>query len=416
MEYKLNYGKNSITVEVNENNILDILMPNKVNIKMNGEEAVKNALLNPIGTKRLKDIVKQGEKVAIITSDITRPVPSKIILPEIIEELHLAGVKNEDIMIVFALGSHRKHSEEEKKYLVGDYIYNNIMCIDSDMNDCVNLGLTSSGTPVDIFRPVVEADRRICIGNIEYHYFAGYSGGMKAIMPGISSKRGIQSNHSKMILDGAVAGEMYNNPVRQDINEVASFIPVDFILNVVLDEHKNIIGAVAGHYIEAHNVGCKILDNLYKVKIQDKADIVIVSAGGFPKDLNLYQAQKALDNAKHAVRCGGIIILVAECNEGLGNKTFENWLMRANSPDEIIEMIQKNFELGGHKAAAIAKVAKNCSIYLVSKLDKKIAEKAFMKLYTNIQTAFDDAIKCLGNQSRVTIMPFGGSTLPVYYA
>lgn len=412
MNLKLRFGEGAMNLDIDENNLLEIIKPNLVVVKVSGIEEVRRAIENPIGSKRLRDIVRPGEKIVIITSDVTRPMPSKIVLPEILRELFRAGVREEDIKIVFALGSHRKHTEEEKRYLVGDDVYSRVQCIDSDINDCIRMGITSSGTPVDIFRPVAEADRRICLGNIEYHYFAGYSGGAKAIMPGVSTRQAIQANHSKMTMEWSKTGELERNPVRLDIEEAISFVPIDFILNVVLDENKNIIKAVAGHYIKAHREGCKFLDELYKVKISRKADIVIVSAGGYPKDINLYQAQKALDNAKHAVRKGGIIILLASCKEGFGEKVFEKWIMRANSPDDLINEIQRNFELGGHKAAAIAMILKNNDIYLVSNLEEKAVRSIFMEPYSDLQTAFNDALNKLGHDSKVIVMPYGGSTLP----
>jgi nickel-dependent lactate racemase len=408
----LSFGKEKIELKVDAKNVIDVLMPNNVEVSTSGIDEVKRALREPIGSERLKDIVKLGEKIAIITSDITRPMPSKTVLPEVLNELFQGGVKSTDIKVVFALGSHRKHTEDEKKYLVGEEVFNTIECIDSDIKGCVHLGNTSIGTPIDIFRPVAEADRRICLGNIEYHYFAGYSGGAKAIMPGVSTREAIQANHSKMVMDGARAGEMAQNPVRKDIDEVAKTISIDFILNVVLDEKKNVIKAVAGHYFEAHREGCKFLDRFYKVAIKERADIVIVSAGGYPKDINVYQAQKALDNAKHAVRESGILILVASCKEGYGERVFEKWINRAETHRELIENIQRNFELGGHKAAAIAMILEKNEIYLVSELEDSVVRNLFMKPFQSVQAALNEAMEKLGADSRVIIMPFGGSTLP----
>lgn len=411
--FKYGFGKGYKEFEVEDKNIIMEVKQNKVNISTTGIEEVKRALSNPIGCDRLNKIVKPGEKIVIVTSDITRPMPSKVVLPPLIEELLSAGVTYEDITIVFALGSHRKHSKEEKKYLVGEGIYNKVKCVDSDPEDCIHLGKTKSGTPVDIFSLVANADRRICLGNIEYHYFAGYSGGAKAIMPGISTRDAIQANHSGMVRPGAKAGEIENNPVRNDIEEVANFVPIDYIVNVVLDEKKNIIRAVAGHHVYAHREGCKFLDSLYKVKIPQKADIVITTPGGYPKDINLYQAQKALDNAKHAVRDGGIIILLAACTEGLGEKVFERWMLNSESPKYMIDQIQKNFELGGHKAAAIALVLQKAKIFLVSDMDRAFVKKLFMEPFGSMNEALKTAFKELGSDAKVILMPYGGSTLPV---
>ncbi len=412
MVIDLGYGKQNIKVRVPKPNLRGVLTPNEVSIGLTGAEEVVHALQNPIGSPRLRDIAKKGEKVCIITSDITRPMPSKLVLPVLLEELYEAGVNDDAITIVFALGNHRGHTEEEKRHLVGGDIYSRIRCVDSDRKHTVSLGKTSSGTPVDIFEEVVNADRVICLGNIEYHYFAGYSGGAKAIMPGIATAQAIQANHSKMVEENSAAGRIEGNNVRADIDEVAAYIKIDFILNVVLDERKRIIKAVAGDYIKAHREGCRFLDTLYKVKIRQRADIVLVSAGGYPKDINLYQAQKALDNAKHAVRDGGIIILVASCKEGFGEKVFERWICNAKSPGEMVDKIQKTFELGGHKAAAIGMVQQRADIYLVSDMDDELVKIMFMTPYDCIQSALDSALKRMGKDTGVIVMPYGGSTLP----
>jgi nickel-dependent lactate racemase len=413
MKYKLGFGKDMLGIEIDDKDLLGVMQPNDIKIETSEIEEVRRAVRQPIDSNRLKDIVKPGEKVVIITSDITRPMPSKKVLSEILNELYDVGISKKDIKIVFGMGSHRKHTEQEQRYLVGDEIYEQIECLDSDVDDCVFMGETSFGTPVNIFRPVAEADRRICLGNIEYHYFAGYSGGAKAIMPGVSNREAIQANHSKMVMAEAKAGEILSNPVRQDIDEVAKFVSIDFILNVILDEHKTIIKAVAGHHIAAHREGCEFLDKLYKVQIAQQADIVIVSPGGYPKDINLYQAQKALDNSKHAVKDGGVVILVASCKEGLGEHVFETWMLGAQSSEEMIEKIQQHFELGGHKAAAIAMILEKCDIYLVSDLDAEFVKKLFMKPFKDIERAYNEAIKKTGISSKVYLMPYGGSTLPV---
>ncbi|HEX2945793.1 MAG TPA: nickel-dependent lactate racemase [Clostridia bacterium] len=413
MHFRYGFGKGFKEFYINDGNILAELSQNDVETGLTGVEEVVRSLRDPIGTGRLSTIVKPGEKIVIITSDITRPMPSKIVLPPLFDELELAGVKTEDITIVFALGNHRKHTEDEKKYLVGEEVYNKVRCVDSDAKRCRMLGTTTSGTPVEIFDEVAGADRVICLGNIEYHYFAGYSGGAKAIMPGVSTRAAIQANHSGMVKDEARAGAIDDNPVRQDIEEVVRFVPIDFILNVVLDENKRIIRAVAGHYTEAHRVGCRFLDSLYKVGIPKKADIVITTPGGFPKDINLYQAQKALDNAKHAVRDGGIVILLAACTEGYGESVFERWIRESVSPDDLVVKIKNNFELGGHKAAAIALVEKKARVFIVSDMSAEMSEKLYMEPFGSMEEALEKAFCELGRNAQVLLMPHGGSTLPV---
>jgi len=412
IKVELDFGKQSKLLSVPAKNIGKIMHAEKIDIQLSEAEVVEQALKDPIKTLPIDVTFKKGDKVVVITSDLTRPMPSYKILPQLIMELNRAGIEDNDITIVFGLGIHRKQTVEEKRKLVGDNVFKRITCIDSDPDDVISLGVTSSGTPVDIFSQVVEADKRICLGNIEYHYFAGYSGGYKAIMPGVSTFSAIQKNHSHMVEEGAWAGNLDNNPVRDDIEEVAGFIKIDFLFNVVLDENKKIIGAFAGDPVAAHREGCRLLNRLHSCPIDAKVDIVVVSAGGYPKDINLYQAQKALDNAKHAVKNGGIIILIAACTEGLGGESFEKWMIEFEKPEHMLEEIRRNFILGGHKAAAIGLILENADIYLVSDMVPSFVENIFMKPFSDPQQALDNALRRKGKDALVHIMPYGGSILP----
>lgn len=413
MEIKLGYGTGFQSADVPEKNILKILEPNEISRKGNPASIVKDALANPIGTPSLGEIVKPGEKIVIITSDITRPMPTWDVIPHVLDELYGAGIKSDDITLLFALGSHRPHTEDEKRKLAGERAYNEIKCVDSNPSDCIHMGITSAGTPIDITRVVAEADIRICLGNIEYHYFAGYSGGIKALMPGASTPEAIQANHSMMVDENACAGKLDGNPLREDLEEAANLCPIDFIVNVVLDEHKQIVHAVAGDVKKAHRMGCAFLDSLYKVEIPQRGDIVIVSQGGAPKDLNLYQTQKALDNSKHAVNDGGTIILVGACQEGLGQKVFEEWITEAQKPSDLVKRVKEDFKLGGHKAAAIAMVLQKADIKLVSEMDSDFVKSIFLEPYSELQSAVNDALAKHGPEANIIIMPYGGSTLPV---
>ena len=412
MQIELGFGDGLQRVEVPKRNLLGILTPNSAPAGLRGEAAVARALERPIGTPRLREIVKPGEKVVVVTSDITRPMPTARVMPLLLDELYQAGVQAADISLVFALGSHRRHTQEEIARLAGARAYREIRCVDADAEDCVRMGITARGTPVDVTRIVAAADRRICLGNIEYHYFAGYSGGAKAIMPGVSSRAAIQLNHRHMVDANACVGKLDGNPIREDIEEAAALVGVDFILNVVLGEDKEILCAVAGDPIRAHRAGCAFLDTLYLKRIPRPAEIVLVSAGGFPKDINLYQTQKALENAKHAVRQGGVIILVGSCKEGLGEANFQKWMLAAPNPQSLVERVHNRFELGGHKAAAIAMVLSRAEVYLVSELDDSLVNALFLQPYRHAQTALDAAFEKMGRDAGVLVMPFGGSTLP----
>ena len=403
MIHTFGYGTEVQQIEIPEENLYRELLANDT-VEKNPQDAdVRYSLEHPIASGRLKDLIRPGEKIAIVTSDVTRPMPTAKVMPALLEELGAGGADFNDITLVFALGSHRKQTEEEKRKLAGEFAYQRIRVADSDPDDCVRMGVTANGTPVDITRIVAEADRRIALGNIEFHYFAGYSGGVKAIMPGVSTPAAIQSNHKLMIRPEACAGRLEGNPVREDIEEAGRICPVDFILNVVLDEHKNIVKVVSGDPVAAHREGVRFLDRLYTKEIQEQADIVIVSQGGAPKDLNLYVMVLFIPV---------IIILIGSCAEGYGERTFEDWMLHSESPDALVDRIRKEFVLGGHKAAAIGMVLQRAEIYLVSQMDPALVERSFMKPYQSAQQAFDDAIAKLGAEARVITMPYGGSVLP----
>jgi nickel-dependent lactate racemase len=399
---KLKYGGGTVSFDAEEMHVLE---PNEIPGVKDERKVIAKALHNPIKSKRLSRIAKRGDKVAIIVSDMTRPSPSHSMLPPLLEELRISGVKDDDITIVFALGIHRKQKEEEKRRLVGGEVYGRLRCIDHDLDDCVTVG-RKDDTEIAIFKPVSEADIIVCTGNIEFHYFAGYTGGAKAILPGVSSRELIEKNHRMMVLPDAYTGNI-KSPVRKQIEEVGEIVGIDFILNVVLNSNKDIVGAFSGHPKDAHRAGVRLVDEMYRVKVE-RSDIVIVSAGGHPKDINLYQAQKALDNAKHAVKDGGSIILVAECPEGYGESTFERWIDESKSPEDIIDRLKKKFVLGGHKAAVIASVVKKADVYLVSKMPDEMVEKAFLIPKKDVEDALRDARK---RGRSILIMP-SGSTLP----
>ena len=413
MNLNFGYGHAEQSLEISDKQILKVLYANQIDHQYRDEEAVQYALDHPMGAGLLRDSVRQGMKVAIVASDISRPVPSSRILPSILKELRTAGIPYSDISVVFALGSHRRHTEEEKEHLAGEEVYRLVHCEDSVESGFRHLGTTDRGTPVDVCLTVADADFVICTGNVEFHYFAGYSGGYKAIMPGCSTVEAIRKNHTAMTSSNAHSGKIEGNPVREDIEAAGKICGVDYIVNVVLDEHKNIVYAAAGDAIKAHRDACAYLDRMYRCRIPQKADIVIVSQGGAPKDANLYQVQKALENAKHAVKEGGTIILIGECPEGFGSKVFEEWFMAARSPRELSERIGREFVLGGHKAAAIGKVEMSAEIILVSKMDPDTVRRIFMKPAEDLQSAWKMAIEKQGTEATVIAMPFGGATLPV---
>ncbi len=403
MLYYLPFGKTEIAVNIPSKYQVRLLKPGNISSVPDGIKEIERALGAPVNSKRLSQIAERGKNAVIIVSDTTRPTPTAKMLPPLISELKAGGV--EDITVVFGLGIHRKQTEEEKKAILGD-LYGRVKSIEHDVTDCIYLGTTSRGTPVEIFKPVADTDIVVCMGTIEFHYYAGYSGGAKSILPAVSSKRSIDANHALMLDPESCAGRL-DSPVREDIEEAAELIGVDFILNAVLNERKEIIFAAAGNYIDAHRKGAAFLDKMSKAKVEP-ADIIVVSPGGWPKDIDIFQSHKALEHAKNAVKDGGSIILVAECGEGYGNRVFEEWL--EFNREEVIERFKSGFVMGGHKAALIAALAKRVDLYLVSSLPDEVVRKAYF-IPAALQEALEMAFRKHGGDAKLIVMPYGGSML-----
>jgi len=413
----LAYGNSTLTVSLPKRDVMLLTERQPSSARASEEALIRRALEVPYGMARLSRLVRRGQRVAIVVSDITRPCPTARLLPLLLSELAQAGVREKDIRVVFALGSHRSHTLEEQARLVGETVFRRIRCGDVNREQSVEVGHTRRGTPVQVFRPVVEADWRVYVGNIEYHYFAGYTGGAKALLPGVCSLETISANHSWMVQDTAAAGRIEGNPVREDIEEAAALVGPSFLLDVVLDSRHRIVEAAAGDVTLAHRQGCRKVDELYRVPLAEQAGIVLASAGGWPKDLNLYQAHKSLENAAHAVRDGGIIILVAECGEGIGHCRFAEWMTCADSPDELLRRLQERFVLGGHKAAAIAKIRRQrVRIFLVSSLDAGLVRAMDFEPYASAQEALAAAQSEMGQAALLVVMPHAGSTLPAMMA
>lgn len=367
---------------------------------------IRRALAEPIGAPRLSELAAAARTAAVVVSDVTRPCPSHRILPALLEEL--SPLRPEQISILFALGGHRPHSPEEQVRLVGEEVARSgVRLLDLETSRCRPVGTTSRGTRLEVFEPYLEADLRVCVGNIEYHYFAGFSGGAKAVVPGLCSYAAISDNHSMMLAPTARAGIMEGNPVREDIDEAAEMIGIDFILNVLLDEEKRIWHAVAGHFLAAHRAGAEVYDRRCDLRIAEAADVVIASPGGRPKDINLYQAQKTLDNVSGAVKDGGVIVLVARCPEGFGQRVFEEWMTGMGRPQVLIDRIRREFVLGGHKAAAVAGLLDRADVYLVSEFPDDVVRRMCMTPFSSVDEAVAAALARAGDAARCLVVPHG---------
>ncbi|MCK8826935.1 nickel-dependent lactate racemase [Natroniella acetigena] len=413
---KLKYGREKLEFDDERLPSVKILEPNERQGLVKPLDAVRERLKNPLGAKPLTELVKQKapEQVVIVVNDVSRPTPYQHLLPPLLAELEEAGVTKEEIIFVIATGIHDPNTAEENEEIFGEWLAEGYQFVShSPDQDLVDLGQLSSGNQLQVNRRAVEADLLITIGVIAPHYFAGFSGGRKSILPGIAGRESIQFNHSQMVELLGDLPPVVENPVNLEMIEAARKAEVDFILNVVTNSKKEIVEVVAGDLEEAWYAGVETSAQMYHVPIDKQADLALVSAGGYPKDINIYQAQKALDNANAGVKPGGTIILLAECSSGLGEDVFVEWVNTSQQPEDNIERIKEKFVLGGHKAFAISKVVMDKEFILISGLDEELSEALFAKKVDSIDEALAYVEEKHGADYQTIIMPQGGLTVPV---
>lgn len=383
------------------------------------KQAVLDAIYHPIDSKPLSELLQPGQKVAFICNDPTRVANSNDFMPILVEELNKMGIKDEDMRIVFALGTHRKMTQEEMIEAVGEDVAKRLPMYNSDCNkqeDFEYFGETSFGTPVWLNKLICDVDLVIMTGTIVHHFFSGFGGGRKAVLPGVAAMETIRRNHSLMMSPDAQLGKLHGNPVYEDQMEGVRLFAKEhrmFLFNAILDAKKQFLKIFAGDWEKAHLEACKFVDKVYGVEIDAPADIVIASCGGYPKDINVYQLQKTMDNAWCAVKDGGVVIIIGECEEGSGSAVLEKALQEHPSPDAIKLQLEKNFVIGAHKAFAITRLMKKAKFILVSALDKKIASDLLFEAVDNVDEAIKLAEKYVGSDYKIILMPQGSLTVPL---
>lgn len=279
--------------------------------------------------------------------------------------------------------------------------------------DFVHLGETSFGTPVEVNKHAVEADVLIATGSVVHHFFAGFGGGRKAVLPGVASFDCVRKNHSLMLNPEAMIGQLEGNPIYDDQIEGVAMCPPTFLLNVVLNGEKEFTGIFAGNYITAHKAACDFVNKQNGVEIGEEADIVIATCGGFPKDINIYQSQKTMDNAVKAVKQGGVVILLAECREGSGSPVFDETVKTHDTLQSIEDSVRADFQIGRHKAYAVTRLMKKADFYLLSKIDDEFAKTAFFTPVHSMEEALEKAYAKMGKDAKIILMPHGSYTVPI---
>ncbi len=398
-------------------NLLGIIEPNEKAAAHDAREEILRSLNEPIGQKPLSALLKPDSKVALVVDDVTRPSPSHTMVPPLIEELNRLGVRDEDIAIIFACGTHRPVRPDEAKELLSEDIFNRVKTLshDQNANDHVYVGTTKThGTKVLVNKAFAEADFRILTGDIEMHYYAGFGGGRKSVLPGVAGSETIQQNHSMILHPNAKTGILEGNPIHEDMVEAARLAKVDFIMNVVTNRKGEIVQAFSGDLEQAFNQGVKLVEEICKVQVPRRGDIIVASPGGHPTDIDLYQAYKTVDNVLDIVKRGGVIVLAAECPEGYGNQAFYEWMLKFKDTKSMEREIRKRFVVGGHKAYYLQKALQKAQIILVSMMPDYYSVNVFrlrtaQALNDALRIAFDISSK----NAKVWAVTHGHTTVPV---
>jgi len=422
----LKYGQTHFETILPKKNIIQVIEGEEYPQIADIPNEVKRALDNPIDSLPLKQLVKRGETVAIVVSDITRAwLKYPQFLPDIIKYLNDKGVKDNDIVIVMALGAHRKHTPEELETLLTKNLVDRIRVIDHDCHDKDQLkymGDTSFGTKVYLNKHIVGVDKVILTGGVVYHFMAGYGGGRKSILPGISGYTTIQENHLLLLnpqgslqclntIDCA-SGKTKGNPMHEDQMEIAAMLNPDFIFNVVMNPQGQFAGFYAGNYITAWEKACQLVDQIYGIPIEKQADLVIATCGGFPKDLNLYQTSKTMDNASQAVKPGGVIILLSECKDIKEPHDFAQWF---DLPDinAMEKELRRKFTIPGYAAVYEVQQALATTYIMVTLAENSdLVKKVGMIPVTSLEEAIEIAYKKCPLNPSIIVMPQGSTTLP----
>ena len=402
------YGSKLIDIEI-EGELLDPI--DKSAGKNKSYDVIKHALQNPIGTKRLREIVntQKDAAIVIVVDDHTRDAPTEKMLDALIEEIG----HTDQITVLVACGTHTPPTEKDLKSILGKHLSRfDVEIHNCDAQDLVYAGTTSRGTPVSLNRTYMDADIKILTGDITLHYYAGFGGGRKSILPGISSRESIKRNHALLVDEQAKIANTEKNPVHLDMCEAALYAPPDFVLNAVVDASGNLVEAYAGELNAVFLKGADAAKDLYLRKTTNLFDVLLVSAGGFPKDRNLYQATKAIENCFRVIVPGGKLILVAESREGIGDPYFEEWMNKYASYEEVEEAIKTNFVLGGHKAYYIRRVMKYLQLSLVSNLDTQTIKSWGINAYKSVLDAVKEEIN-INDKIKVGIVKDGKDTLIV---
>ncbi|MGC2238715.1 MAG: nickel-dependent lactate racemase [Pyrinomonadaceae bacterium] len=411
---QLKYGKSQISFDFDEARF-QVLGNEKQSASLTDAE-IGNKLDNPVDSKPLEEIIGDGETILIVVPDATRQTASGQIVNLLVRRLIANGTMPFDIRIIFATGIHRRVSEAEKQELLTPFIAQRVKTLDHgsrDLMQIVRLGETASGIPIELNRALTGHDHVIIVGGITFHYFAGFTGGRKLICPGLASTRTISETHalafdcdSKTRREGVETGNLDGNAVHEAFMEVVSKFPPAFSVNTIVNDKGEAVDLFCGDWISAHRKACESYAAQHTIKIAEKRDLVIVSCGGFPLDLNMIQAHKALEAASLACNEGGTIIFLAECIDGLGRNDFLNWFEPENS-EKLAENLCKSYQVNGQTAWSLMRKAERFDIRIITSLpEDKTSRMCLQKM-----SSADEILSFAHKNTSGYILPFGAKYL-----
>jgi len=404
----LPYGNSNIRFDLPANfcSSPKIFFPNTGGIQPLKQQQIERIIVS----NDLKQRITANTKVSIAVNDPTRPIPNKLILPPLLDYLHTQGIVKKNVTLFIASGTHEAPTKNELAAIIPVHILQQYRTIVHDCDDVSNLlflGDSSAGTPIYINKDFYHSDLKIVTGHIEPHHFMGYSGGVKSAVIGLGGRKTIEKNHRMLNHPDAKMGKFLSNPMRADLEEIGRNIGIDLALNVILDDKKQILRLYFDQPLEVMKKGIAFSKKLTHIDTNCFFDLVICSAGGYPKDINLYQAQKAITHACSFLRKGGIVIITAECREGFGSEPFRSFMEKHQSPQEIISAFKDiPFCIGPHKAYQLALQAREHQIILVSEvLKEKIHRSAFLRV-NRIEEGLEICQQNLDRDAKIAILPY----------
>jgi len=415
MEISVQYGKEHIPVRFLNDAIVRTCTIADIKGAADPTQEIQRALRTPIDSARLADIAKGKKTAAIAISDFSRATPDNILLPAILQELNRAGIDDRNVTVIIGAALHRPMTRAEVRRKIGASMFNRVRVVQHNPDRKLKLlGVSSLGNKIWIDYRMAAAGVRIATGDIVPHPYAGFSGGSKAVLPGVAGRATILSNHLQVRRFGLAFGKLDGNPIREEMDEAARMLPLDFLVNTVMNSRGELVRVVAGDPLRAHMEGAKLCKEIYTVKVPARPDLLLTSA--YPYDDDFYHASKALENSGPIVKNGSTVIVSSPCYRGWGTDDLRYFLRKA-SAQEILDSIDRNPKrnlvtaLVGYQVALIRE---RCQVILYSKgLDRKQTEKMQMWHSSNLQRSVDEAMAAAGHASEVVFLPHAAFSMPV---